>query len=447
MVEAIELLPRDKREKALKRANYNIFNLKAEEVFIDFLTDSGTGAMSQEQWASLMLGDESYAHARSFERFQKQVQEFTGLRYVIPTHQGRAAENVLFGTLLADRPGSLVVSNQSFDTTVGHILYNKAKPQDIVIEEGLDPQKELPFKGNIDLEKLVEILEDPTKDVSVITLVLTNNAGGGQPVSFENIAATAKIAKKYGIPFFLDIARIVENSYFIQQREKGFSGKSLKEIVKKTCQLADGVWMSAKKDGYVNIGGFIALKDEELANKLKERLILFEGFPTYGGLAGRDLEAIATGLEQAVSDEKIVRHRISQVAYLHARLKERGIPVVNPPGGHAVFIDAKSFLPHIPPEQFPAHALTCALYLEGGIRGVEIGSLMFGREEDGKFIPAPMEFVRLAIPRRVYEKGHFDYVAKVFEKIKEIKHTLTGYRITEEPELLRHFLCKLEPIK
>ncbi len=445
MVEPINLIPREKREEALKRANYNLFNLMADEIYLDFLTDSGTGAMSQTQWSAMMLGDETYANARSFLRFKKTIEEFTGLPEVIPAHQGRAAENVLFGHLLKDKAGSWVVSNQSFDTTVGHIMYNGAKPVDIVIEEGKDPQKVLPFKGNMDTAKLQSILENDADKVAVITLVLTNNAGGGQPVSMENIKQVSELAKNYGKIFALDIARVVENAYFIQQRESGYKNKSLKEIVREICTSADAVWMSAKKDAYVNIGGFIALRDSQLADKLRERLILFEGFPTYGGLAGRDLEAIATGLQEAVEGETVA-HRVQQVGYLIERLNEEGIPVVLPPGGHAAFIDAKAMLPHIPPEQFPAQALACHLYLEGGIRSVEIGSLMFGRHEEGKFIPAPMELVRLAIPRRVYTKAHFDYVVDICKQLKEKADEIKGMKITEEPELLRHFTCKLTPI-
>ena len=440
MVEPIRLLDAENRIKRIKEAEWNLFNLNAEDIYLDFLTDSGTGAMSQEQWSAMMMGDESYANARSFRRFERVVQQFTGLPEVIPTHQGRAAENVLLPSILKE--GKYVVSNQSFDTTVGHILFNGREPYDIVIDEGLDPVNEHLFKGNMNTTKLKSILDGGL--VSMVTLVLTNNAGGGQPVSLANISKVAEIVSMYDVPFFLDIARIVENSYFIKEREH--PELSIAEIVRRTCLLADGVWMSAKKDAYVNIGGFIALKDSTTADKLRERLVLFEGFPSYGGLAGRDLEAIATGLEQVTADESIVKHRIQQVSYLHAKLTEIGIPLVNPPGGHAIFIDAKQFLPHIPPEQFPAQALACQLYIEGGIRSVEIGSLMFGREEDGKFIPANMELVRLAIPRRVYEQGHFDYVVSVMNKLMDKKDSIRGMKIIEEPEILRHFTCKLDTL-
>ncbi len=446
VVEPIRLPSVEDRTEALERANYNIFNLNANEVYIDLLTDSGTGAMSQGQWSSMMLGDESYANAKSFLRLKKVIQRLTSFHNIIPVHQGRAAENILLGHLLKDRPNSLVVSNQSFDTTVGHILYNKSIPVDLVIEEGKISRNLHPFKGNMDIEKLKSLILKKRRDISIITLVLTNNAGGGQPVSLENISQVAKIASENDLPFFLDAARVIENCYFIQQREPGYNSKTLGEILKLICGKADGIWMSAKKDGYVNIGGFIALNDYKLANKLRERLILFEGFPSYGGMAGRDLEAMATGLEEAITGD-VVAHRINQVEYLIKRLDEEGIPVVLPPGGHAAFIDAKIFLPHIKPEHFPAYALVCELYLLGGIRSVEIGSLMFGRHEIGIFLPANMELVRLTIPRRTYEKAHFDYIIEILMEIKENTGSIGGYKIIEEPELLRHFTCKLLPVK
>ncbi|MHA2092792.1 MAG: tryptophanase, partial [Candidatus Kariarchaeaceae archaeon] len=325
------------------------------------------------------------------------------------------------------------------------ILYNKSIPVDIVIAEGRDPTSLHPFKGNIDVEKLKLILQEKKEEVSIITLVLTNNAGGGQPVSVENVEAVSKLAKEYGIPFFLDIARVIENCYFIKTRDAKYNHKSLQEILKIICDEADGVWMSAKKDASVNIGGFLALKDPKLASELRERLIMFEGFPSYGGLAGRDLEAIATGLEEALGPD-VIPHRINQVEYLVRRLQEEQVPVVLPPGGHAAFIDAKSFLPHIPSHQFPAHALVCELYLRGGIRAVEIGSLTFGKNINGKFIPANLELVRLTIPRRTYEKAHFDYIVETVKEIKKYADTIKGYKITEESEFLRHFTCKLEQI-
>ena len=443
MVEPVHLIPQSERELALKRAHYNLFNLTSEEIFIDLLTDSGTGAMSHNQWASMMQADESYANAKSFTRFKEVIEMSTGMGEILPTHQGRAAENILFGHLLKDKKQAMVVSNQSFDTTIGHILYNEAIPVDIVIEEGKSPSFIHPFKGNMNIQKLEDVLLSNSDQVEIITLVVTNNAGGGQPVSMDNIKKVSEIAKKYNKYFFLDIARGIENAYFIQEREAEYQNYSLSEIFRKMCGYADGVWMSAKKDAYVNIGGFIALHDSELANKLRERLILFEGFPSYGGLAGRDLEAIATGLEEALTTDT-VKQRINQVDYLVNELDAIGIPVVLPSGGHAAFIDAKEFLPHIPVEEFPAQALSCELYLRGGIRSVEIGSLMFGTHENGKFIPASNELLRLTIPRRTYEKGHLDYIVSIFKEIIPIKSSLQGLKITEEPELLRHFSCKLD---
>ncbi|MCY3412633.1 MAG: tryptophanase [Candidatus Heimdallarchaeota archaeon] len=445
MVEPIELPSVEERHQAIKEANYNVFNLKASQIFMDLLTDSGTGAMSHGQWASMMKGDESYANAKSFYRIKDVVKRLTGFEEFIPAHQGRAAENILFGHLLQNKAGQYVVSNQSFDTTVGHILYNKAKPIDIVIEEGKSAKTDHPFKGNMDTSKLQEILTKEGEKVEIITLVLTNNAGGGQPVSMANIKEVYTISKANNKPFYMDIARFIENAYFIQQREEGYKNKSLSEILLEMGSFCDGMWMSAKKDAYVNIGGFIALRDKNLADKLRERLIMFEGFPTYGGLAGRDLEAMATGLEEAV-EGSVVAHRVNQIEYLVRRLDEEGIPVVLPPGGHAGFIDAGEFLPHIPAEQFPAQALCIELYLRGGIRAVEIGSLMFGHEEDGKFIPATMELVRLTIPRRTYEKAHFDYLIDILIDLKSEKDKIKGLKIVEEPEFLRHFTCKLAPV-
>lgn len=446
MVDPIKLISKEQRDKALTMANYNLFSLQAEDVFIDLLTDSGTGAMSHNQWAAMMQGDESYANAKSFTRFKETIQAITGFPEILPAHQGRAAENILFGHILKDLPNSVVISNQSFDTTIGHILYNGATPIDLVTDDAKETQLIRPFKGNMDLTKLTDWLDNNDDPVAAITLVLTNNAGGGQPVSMDNIKKVSIIAKEHGLPFFLDIARFIENSYFIQQREEGYKDKTLTEIVLETCSYADAVWMSAKKDAFVNIGGFIALRDTKLANQLRERLILFEGFPSYGGLAGRDLEAIATGLEEAISTEA-VPHRVNQIEYLVHRLNDEGIPVVLPAGGHAAFICAKTFLPHIPSKQFPAQALACEIYLEGGIRTVEIGSLMFGTEKDGEFVPAQMEFVRLTIPRRTYEKAHFDYIVDVLKRIKARKDKINGLHVTEEPELLRHFSCKLAPVK
>lgn len=445
MIEPIQLPSREIRESALKRAHYNLFNLRASEIYIDLLTDSGTGAMSHNQWASMMIADESYANAKSYFRFEKVVSKLTGFKEIIPTHQGRAAENIIFGHLLKNTPNSIVVSNQLFDTTVGHILYNGAAPVDLVIREGKEPLSLHPFKGNMDILKLESFLGEKSEDVSVITLVLTNNAGGGQPISMENIRTVSQISTEYEIPFFLDIARFIENCHFIKLREDGFSEKSNAEIALETCSYADGVWMSAKKDGFANTGGFIALNDENLATLFRARLILFEGFPTYGGLTGRDLESVATGLEEAIT-EKYVEHRINQVEYLVTELYDNKIPVVIPAGGHAAFINARDLLPHIPDFEFPAQALACEIYLEGGIRSVEIGSFMFGRHINGKFVPANLELVRLAIPRRSYEKGHLDYIVEILKKVKQRASEIKGIKIIDEPNLLRHFTSKLEPV-
>lgn len=445
MVEPIELPDRETREQAIIDANYNVFNLKSTDIFIDLLTDSGTGAMSQGQWASMMLADESYANARSFIRFRDVISEITAMPEIIPTHQGRSAENIIFGHLLRDRSNTIIVSNQSFDTTIGHFLFNNASPYDIVVKEGKDPYDLSPFKGNMDIDELNKVIQERKDDIAMITLVVTNNAGGGQPVSMANIRDVSKIAKDNGILFYLDIARFVENIYFIQKREEGYANKSFAEISKEMFSHADAAWMSAKKDAYVNIGGFICMHDTELANKYRERLILFEGFPSYGGLAGRDLEAIATGLYESIHTD-VVAYRINQVEYLVERLHEEGIPVLRPAGGHAAFIDARKFLPHIPDDQYPAQALTCELYIEGAIRAVEIGSLMFGKAVDGVFVPATLDLVRLTIPRRTYEKAHFDYIVDAFKNLKMNKERIKGLKITEEPEILRHFTCKLAPV-
>ncbi|MHA2502285.1 MAG: tryptophanase [Candidatus Kariarchaeaceae archaeon] len=446
MVEPIVLIPEEDRLRAIKDAEYNLFNLKAQDIYLDFLTDSGTGAMTQTQWAAMMVADETYANALSYQRFEESVRTFTGMSEIIPTHQGRAAENILLGTLLVDKPGSWVVSNQSFDTTVGHILFNKAQPVDIVIKEGRDPNADHPFKGNMDTDKLKELLEESSEKIALITLVLTNNAGGGQPVAMENVQQVARLAREYGKPFYLDIARIAENAYFIQKRDPMYGDVELGSIIREICSYSDGVWMSAKKDAYVNIGGFIAVQDKNFADRMRERLILFEGFPTYGGMAGRDLEAIAKGLEEVV-EGTTVEHRVAQVAYLVEELSSADIPVVMPPGGHAAFVDAGALLPHIPPHEFPAQALGVELYIEGGIRTVEIGSLMFGRHVEDQFVPATLELLRITIPRRVYTKAHMDYVVDVFRRLKARIHEIKGLKITEEPELLRHFTCKLAPIK
>ncbi|GAB4304115.1 MAG: tryptophanase [Myxococcota bacterium] len=445
-VEPIKMTTRKEREAALKEAGYNVFLLKADDVLIDLLTDSGTGAMSAEQWAGIMRGDESYAGSKSFYRFEGVIRELFGFKEVIPTHQGRAAERILFHTVV--KPGQAVPNNTHFDTTRANIEYNRADAVDLVIPEGLTPSIEHPFKGNMDVEKLDKFIADRgANNIPICMLTITNNSGGGQPVSMKNIRDVRKICDKYGIPFFLDACRFAENAFFIKRRENGYADKAVKEIVQEIFSYADGCTMSAKKDAIVNIGGFIALNDSILAQEMRNLLILTEGFPTYGGLAGRDLEAMAQGLLEVI-DENYLLYRIRSVEYLGERLDKMGIPIVKPPGGHAVYIDAKAFLPHIPPSQFPAWALTNELYLAGGIRGVEIGSVMFGKRDPktGAEIPARLELVRLAMPRRVYTQSHVDYVIEVFANLKDRKEEIKGLKLTYQADVLRHFTARLEPI-
>ncbi len=445
MVEPIRLPGREEREEHLKRAGYNLFKVPAEAVFVDLLTDSGTGAMSDRQWASLMRGDESYAQARSWFRFYDAVKGITGMEHVLPTHQGRAAENLLFSEI--SRPGLVIPSNNHFDTTRANIEFFGAEARDLVIDEGRDIHAIHPFKGNMDLEKLESVLKELGRDkVPLCMLTITNNTGGGQPVSLENIRGVSAICRRHGVPFFLDCCRFAENAYFIKTREEACRDMSIPEIVRAMFECADGATMSAKKDGLGNIGGFVALRDGDLAGRLKNMLILKEGFPTYGGLTGRDLEALATGFEE-VQDEAYLKARVGQTQRLGEALKARGVPILEPVGGHAVYLDARAILPHIPAEQLPAQSLTVALYREGGVRGVEIGSLMFGRTgEDGSFQAASMELVRLAIPRRVYTDNHMGYVAEVAGAIAGNPSACTGYRIVEEAPFLRHFTATLEPL-
>lgn len=445
MVEKISLPPREEREKILRESSYNVFLIKAEYVAIDLLTDSGTGAMSALQWASMMNGDESYACCRSFYELQDVVREITGFKYLFPTHQGRAAERILFSSIGGS--GKYIPSNTHFDTTRANIEFTGAEAIDLVIDEGKIPSLEYPFKGNIDLIKLEKFIQEKGPEhIPVCMLTITNNSGGGQPVSMENVRKTKDICQKYHIPLFLDACRFAENAYFIKLREPGYSNKPILQIVQEMFSYADGCTMSAKKDGLVNIGGFLSFNDDSLAVKVRNLEILTEGFPTYGGLAGRDLAAMAQGLKE-VLEESYLEYRISFTRHLGDLLTQAGIPVVRPIGGHAVYIDAKTLLSHIPSSQFPGQVLTCELYKIGGIRAVEIGTFMFGKKDSqGQEIPAPMELVRLAIPRRVYTQNHLDYVAEVVQFIAQYRHELQGLRIIEESPYLRHFTAKLEPI-
>ena len=441
MVEPIQLSTRAQREKYLEEAHYNPFLLDSDKVLIDFLTDSGTSAMSSNQWAGIMQGDESYAGASSWHKMRKAINDLTGHEFILPTHQGRAAERILYGYL--GGKGKTFISNTHFDTTRANIEFSGAEAIDIPIIEGKRPDIYHPFKGNIDLVLLEElIVSKGPENIGGVILTVTNNSGGGQPVSMENAKAAAAICKKYKVNYFLDCCRIAENSYFIKHREKGYENKTYKEIAQELFSLTDGSIMSAKKDALVNMGGFLTLKEEALALACKNLLIITEGFATYGGLSGRDMEAIAIGLQE-VFEPDYLHYRIRSTAFLGEKLREMGVPLMWPIGGHAVYIDAKALYPHIPVNQYPGQALVCELYLTGGIRTVEIGSVMFGKyDETGELIPANMELVRLAIPRRVYTQSHIEYVIEVFEKILENKDRTCGLKITEEPLFLRHFTSK-----
>jgi tyrosine phenol-lyase len=436
-IEPIRWTTRAERETLLRAAHYNLFLLPAADVLIDLLTDSGTGAMSTHQWAAIMEGDESYAGSKSFDRFRISIQDIFGYRHVIPTHQGRAAERILFGVMC--KKGDVVPNNTHFDTTRANVEFAGAEAVDLVIPEGREPGTKHPFKGNMDVAALEDQINRTGRDcIPLVMLTVTNNSGGGQPVSMENVRQVSAVCRKHGIPLYFDACRFAENSYFIKLREKGYESKTPKQIAQEMFSYGDGCTMSAKKDGMANIGGFLCTNDDLLAQQEKDLLILTEGYPTYGGLAGRDLEAIAVGVQEAL-EEDYLRYRIASTAYLGNHIAERGVPIVQPPGGHAIYIDARAFLPHIPLEQFPAVALACELYLEGGIRSVEIGRLMFGAT-------ATMDLVRLAIPRRVYTQSHVDYVVEMILEVWKKRDSIRGLKLIHEAPFLRHFTARLEPV-
>lgn len=444
MVEPIRMTTRDEREAAIRKAGYNLFKLPAEDCLIDLLTDSGTGAMSAEQWAGMMRGDESYAGARSFFRFESVTKRLTGMRHILPTHQGRASERILFGVL--GGPGKVFPSNTHFDTTRANIEFGGGRAVDLVDPAGKDPTLIAPFKGNMDIAALERLIaEVGPANIPLGATTVTNNAAGGQPVSMANIRETRDVLHRHGIPFFIDCARFAENCWFIKVREPGYADRSLESIAQEMFALADGCWMSAKKDALVNIGGFLAINDDDLAARCRQMLVLTEGFPTYGGLAGRDLEAIAQGLVE-VLDEEYMRYRIRSIEFLADRLVAGGVPIFQPAGGHAIYLDARRFLPHVPAERFPGQSLAVALYLEGGVRSVEIGSVMFGRRDpDGRFVGAANELVRLAIPRRVYTQSHIEYLVEVILEVFAKRDAIGGLRFDFEAPILRHFTSTFLP--
>ncbi len=444
-IEFIKKTTREYREQRIREIGYNVFFLKADDIFIDLLTDSGVGAMSDNQWAGMMKGDETYAGSRNFDNLRDAIKDIMGFPYVVPAHQGRGAENVLDKVILT--PGCAVPGNKHFDTTKAHIEDKKGIAVDCTIDEAYNPQLIHPFKGNLDIGKLKKAVEEYGKEnIPYILITVTCNSGGGQPVSMANIKAVHELAKEYKIPLFFDAARYAENAFFIKQREKGYENKEIKEIVAEMMSYVDGLTMSAKKDAIVNIGGFIAMRDKELYQKCAAMGVLFEGFPTYGGLAGRDLEAMARGLYEGIREDYLSA-RIGQVHYLGNKLKDIGIPIINPVGGHAVYIDGKDFLPHIPQDQFPAQTLVVELYLESGIRGVEIGTVLDGRDPlTGKNRLPKLDLLRLTIPRRVYTNNHMDVVVEAMEDIKARKDDIVGLEFDYEPPVLRHFLATFKRV-
>jgi len=442
-VEPLRMTTEDERRAALVAAGYNLFSLRSEDVLIDLLTDSGTGAMSRDQWAGIQRGDESYAGSPSWFRFRDAVQELFPFRHVIPTHQGRAAEKILFTSIAG--PGMVVPNNTHFDTTRANVEATGAEAADLVVPEGLDPASLHPFKGNMDLARLDALLAAHPGAVPVVFVTVTNNSGGGQPVSLDNLRGVRSVCDAHGVPLFLDACRFAENAWFIHEREPGQGDRSVRDIVREMASLADGMTMSAKKDGLANIGGWLAMHDDDLAERCRNLLILTEGFPTYGGLAGRDLEAIAQGLREVVEHDYL-RYRVRSTAYLGEALVKAGVPVVQPIGGHAVYLDARALLAHVPPLHYPGQALAVALYEAGGVRGCEIGTVMFGLRPDGTEQPAALDLVRLAIPRRTYTQSHIDYVIEVCVEVARRAAALPGYRIVDQPRALRHFTARFEPI-
>jgi len=442
-VEPLRMTTENERRAAIRGAGYNLFSVRSADVLIDLLTDSGTGAMSSEQWAGIQRGDEAYAGSPSWFRFEAAVKKLFPMPHVIPTHQGRAAEKILMAAI--GGPGKKIPNNTHFDTTRANVEATGAEAVDLVIPEGLDPALEHPFKGNMDLGRLDAFLKANAGDVPAVFVTITNNSGGGQPVSLENLRGVRELCDQYGVPLFLDACRFAENAWFIREREAGQQGREVADIVRDIAALADGMTMSAKKDGLANIGGWLAMRDDELAARCRNLLILTEGFPTYGGLAGRDLDAIAQGLEEVVQHDYL-RYRIRSTWYLGEGLHRAGVPVMRPVGGHAVYIDARALLPHVPPLEYPGQAVAVALYEAGGIRSCEIGTVMFGRRPDGSETPAALELVRLAIPRRTYTQSHIDYVIEVCAEVAGRAADLRGYRIAQEPAALRHFTARFEPL-